>query len=195
MKKLLLAIVAMLFSVLAFAAVNINTATKEELDSLKGIGPVKAQAIVDYRTQNGPFKSVDDIRKVKGIGDKTFDEIKGDIAVSGVTSVKAAEPKKSEAAPAKKAEAALAPAPAAKVTAPAAPAAASASSAAPAAKAGDVKTSDAKDKKAADKEAKKAEKEAEKAEKEAKKKAAKEEKTAKAEPKDEAKPADTAAKK
>ena len=57
MKKLLLAIIAMLFSVLALAAVNINNASKEELDSLKGIGPVKAQAIIDYRNHFGPFES------------------------------------------------------------------------------------------------------------------------------------------
>src|SRR5438477_13192210 len=82
MKKLLVALVALFFSALALAAVNINNASKEELDSLKGIGPVKAQAIIDYRNQNGPFKSLDDIKKVKGIGDKTYDEIKGDITLS-----------------------------------------------------------------------------------------------------------------
>ena len=55
--------IALLFAVLlaymgiALAAVNINTATKEELETLEGIGPVKSQAIIDYRTKNGPFKS------------------------------------------------------------------------------------------------------------------------------------------
>lgn len=49
--------------------VNINQASKEELaESLPGVGPVKAAAIVEYREKNGPFKSLDDLEKVKGIG-------------------------------------------------------------------------------------------------------------------------------
>ncbi|MCE3243311.1 MAG: competence protein ComEA helix-hairpin-helix repeat protein [Deltaproteobacteria bacterium] len=69
MGKLLLAF-AMWFALsgLAMAAVNINTATKEELTSIKGIGEKRAQDIIDYRTKNGNFKSVDDLEKVPGIG-------------------------------------------------------------------------------------------------------------------------------
>jgi competence protein ComEA len=96
MKKLLLLIVSMLFSLAALAAVNINTATKEELDALKGIGPVKAQAIVDYRKEHGPFKSVDDLKNVKGIGDKTLESLRKDISVSGANTAPAAAPAKSE---------------------------------------------------------------------------------------------------
>jgi len=70
---------------MAFAAVNINSATKAQLESLSGIGPVRAQAIIDYRAKNGPFKSIDDVKKVNGVGDATFDKIKGDISLSGTT--------------------------------------------------------------------------------------------------------------
>lgn len=55
--------------------VNINTASVEELDGLPGIGPVLAQAIVDYRTQNGPFTSLDQLMDVSGIGDATYADL------------------------------------------------------------------------------------------------------------------------
>lgn len=83
MKKLLLFFVALLFSAFALAAVDINKASKDDLDKLPGIGPVKAQAIIDYRTKNGPFKSIEDLKNVNGIGDATFDKLKSEITVSG----------------------------------------------------------------------------------------------------------------
>jgi competence protein ComEA len=52
--------------------VNINTATVEELNTLPGIGPTTAQAIVDYRLQNGPFQTIQDIQNVQGIGPATY---------------------------------------------------------------------------------------------------------------------------
>ncbi len=61
--------------------VNINTATKEELDALPEIGPVKAQAIVDYRNANGKFAAPEDIMKVSGIKEGTFAKIKDYIVV------------------------------------------------------------------------------------------------------------------
>ena len=61
--------------------ININTATKEQLMTLPGIGEVKAQAIIDYRTKNGPFKSIHDIVNVSGIGEKTFEKIENLITV------------------------------------------------------------------------------------------------------------------
>jgi len=96
MKRLLVALAALLISTAAAAALNLNTATKDELVALPGIGPAKAQAIVDYRNQHGPFRSVDELRKVKGIGEKLFTQLKGEISVG------AAKP---AAAPAQKADA------------------------------------------------------------------------------------------
>ncbi len=61
--------------------ININTATAEELDKLPGIGPSIAKAIIDYRTANGPFKAIEDINDVKGIGDALFAKIKDSITV------------------------------------------------------------------------------------------------------------------
>lgn len=54
--------------------VNINTANLTELCSLSGIGPVKAQAIIDYRKEHGPFQTPEDLIKVKGIGQKTLEK-------------------------------------------------------------------------------------------------------------------------
>ncbi|MGO8926811.1 MAG: ComEA family DNA-binding protein [Limisphaerales bacterium] len=62
--------------------ININTATAEELDRLPGIGPVKAKAIVDYRNQNGDFKTTEDIQKVKGIKAGEFSKITDFIKVT-----------------------------------------------------------------------------------------------------------------
>ena len=61
--------------------VSINAGTVEELKSLKGIGDVKAQAIVDYRKQHGSFKDVNDLKNVKGIGDVTFKGIEDRITL------------------------------------------------------------------------------------------------------------------
>ena len=56
--------------------ININIATKEELMTLSGIGEVKAEAIIVYRQENGEFKSIDEMKQISGIGEKTFDKIK-----------------------------------------------------------------------------------------------------------------------
>ncbi len=86
MQRLLLALGLALCPLIALAAVNINTATKDELVALPGIGPAKAQAIVDYRKAHGPFKTVEELKDVKGIGAKRFEKLKPDLAVTGPTS-------------------------------------------------------------------------------------------------------------
>ena len=68
-------------SALAAALVNINTADSATLQTLNGIGPSKAQAIIDYRTQHGPFAKIEDIQNVSGIGPSTYANIKDYITV------------------------------------------------------------------------------------------------------------------
>lgn len=65
----------------ALAAINLNTATVAELDALKGVGPGKAKAIVAYRDKNGPFKSVDELKNVKGFGVKSVDKLRTELTV------------------------------------------------------------------------------------------------------------------
>ena len=60
--------------------VNLNTASADELAGLPGIGPAKAQAIIQHRTQE-PFARAEDLRKVKGIGEKLYDQIKDQVTV------------------------------------------------------------------------------------------------------------------
>lgn len=110
MKKiaaLLLGLTLLAFN--ALAAVNVNTATQQQLESLNGIGPAKAKAIIDYRTKNGPFKTVEELDNVPGIGQGILSKIRGDVTLTGQTTVKPegksaakAEPKKAESGAADK---------------------------------------------------------------------------------------------
>lgn len=61
--------------------VNLNTATETELQTLTGIGPAKAAAIIQFRTEQGSFKSVEDLKNVSGIGDKTFEKIQDQVSI------------------------------------------------------------------------------------------------------------------
>jgi competence protein ComEA len=60
---------------------DLNSATLEELDKLPDIGPVTAQKIIDYREKNGTFNSIDDLKKVGGIGDKTIDKFRDKVDI------------------------------------------------------------------------------------------------------------------
>ncbi|SCY60913.1 ComEA family DNA-binding protein [Nitrosospira sp. Nsp13] len=88
MKKPFIAIVTLLtFTGTVCAAVNINTATQAELQTLKGITAAKAKAIIDYRSKAGAFKSTDDLQKVEGVNSHTVDmqQLRKDITLTGPT--------------------------------------------------------------------------------------------------------------
>lgn len=95
MKKFIFAALTALAATCSFAVVNINTASQSELETLSGIGPAKARAIVEYRKQHGQFKSVEEIKNVKGIGEGIFSKLKSEAAVTPAPNQKAAPlPKK-----------------------------------------------------------------------------------------------------
>ena len=63
--------------------VNINTATAEELETVTGIGPVLAQAILDYRAEHGDFQKIDELLEVRGIGSAKLDAMRDEITTGG----------------------------------------------------------------------------------------------------------------
>lgn len=77
---------SLLLNLSAWAGVNVNQASSVELESLPGIGPVKAADIVKYRTEHGPFKSLTDLDAVPGIGPKTLQNITPLVIFSGKSS-------------------------------------------------------------------------------------------------------------
>jgi competence protein ComEA len=86
LKQVLLAAFAALFiSFGAFAAdkININTASAEQLQVLNGVGPATAAAIIEHRESNGQFKSVAELKSVKGIGDKKLQNLSENLTVNG----------------------------------------------------------------------------------------------------------------
>ena len=88
MKTVFTFFLAVFYSVLSWASaiVNVNTATAEEIaEGLKGVGLVKAEAIVEYRNANGTFTHVDELVNVKGIGVRTVDMNRATITLEGKT--------------------------------------------------------------------------------------------------------------
>jgi len=82
MKKLIAGLLlGLCMSLPAWAAVDLNKATLSELESVKGIGPAKAKAIVAHREKNGPFKSVEDLAQVKGFGKASVSKLKDQLTV------------------------------------------------------------------------------------------------------------------
>ncbi|MBE7567452.1 MULTISPECIES: ComEA family DNA-binding protein [Acidithiobacillus] len=82
---MLLGVILSLFALPLWASVNINTADVAALDSLPGIGPAKAQAIVEYRKAHGSFKTLDDLARVHGIGSKLLERLRPSLALDGQT--------------------------------------------------------------------------------------------------------------
>lgn len=79
MIKLLLSF--LFVTTLLFSAVNVNRASSAQLQTLNGIGPTKAQEIINYRKSHGGFKTVDELVNVKGIGPKTLLKMKSQVAI------------------------------------------------------------------------------------------------------------------
>ena len=83
MKKWMLGmlVLAGLIGLPVFAAININTATQSELEAVRGLGPVKAKAIIDYREANGGFKTLADLDNVRGFGKASIEKLKGELTI------------------------------------------------------------------------------------------------------------------
>jgi competence protein ComEA len=80
-RSLIVALALSPLAALALEPINVNTADAVALQQIKGIGPAKAQAIVAYRSSNGPFASVDDLVKVPGIGAKSLEQLKPQVTI------------------------------------------------------------------------------------------------------------------
>lgn len=82
---ILLSVMLLTGTAYAMEKVNINTATKSELQTLNGVGEATAEAIIQYREENGMFKSVQDLVNVKGVGAKKIQKLSDSLTVSTLT--------------------------------------------------------------------------------------------------------------
>ena len=71
--------------------VNINTASTVELEQLPGVGATTAARIIDYRQKKGPFKKIEELMNVQGIGEKNFLKLRGQLTISGQSSTTASQ--------------------------------------------------------------------------------------------------------
>lgn len=82
-KQVTLTIMILLFLVgIAFAAININTANEQQLQELTGVGPVTAEAIIEYREANDGFDNIDELMEVRGIGPRTLEQLRDQVTVA-----------------------------------------------------------------------------------------------------------------
>ena len=86
-------------SALAGAAVDLNRASQAELESLPGIGPAKAEAILTYRRQHGAFRRIEDLQRVPGFGPVTVNRLRPDLQVGPAPVVSKTHPKASSPSP------------------------------------------------------------------------------------------------
>lgn len=86
MRAFVLALLSVVFAAQAWAAgIDLNTADSSALESLPGIGPSKAAAIIQYRTDNGPFKTVDELDNVSGIGPSTLTSVRDLVSIGAAS--------------------------------------------------------------------------------------------------------------
>jgi len=81
MNKFVKILAAMMIAGSAWAGVDINTATQSELESIKGLGPSKAKAIIAYREKKGNFKSIEELDNVKGFGKSSIAKLRDELTV------------------------------------------------------------------------------------------------------------------
>lgn len=101
LKAIVSGLVLLLASAAWAAPVDLNSADAKTLETLNGVGPAKAQAIVDYRSKNGSFKSVDDLEKVKGIGPALVAKNRDNLSINGKTTAAPPTVKTDKSKPAK----------------------------------------------------------------------------------------------